>query len=159
MEKVNPEKLVRVYVPITESTREGVAGEFLWAEDLGNCHYRIDNSPFSAFGFSLDDVVMAHPKDAILTVSGIVRRGKHSTYRVRLTPNLNHSDFLLAWRPLEKFGCTYEGTGEPDLIYAIDVPPHTDISEIYSLLEHYERAKIWHFEEAHYFDRTKHPNH
>jgi|SRR5579859_3562828 len=119
---------------------------------LGQGTYVLDNSPFYAYDVSLEDTIAASMQDGCLVFERVVRRGGHSTYRVRLPEGESHDAFLKHWSPQEHLGCTYEGTGvHPRRLYAIDVPPGVSVRNVYDLLEQGEHEGWWEFEEGHCF--------
>jgi uncharacterized protein DUF4265 len=128
----------------------GMTAERLWATPVGISLYRLENLPLYAYGISYQDVVVAR-EDAggSLRFVSVQNRGGHSTYRVVLKEAATRSDFEMYWKPIEQFGCTYESSRDPENIFAIDVPPSTDVYDVYPLLENGERDGVWEFEEGH----------
>ncbi|MEP1383249.1 DUF4265 domain-containing protein [Alteromonas sp. CI.11.F.A3] len=140
------ENLVKVSITLTSDNIQNACTETMWAKPLGNGHYRLQNSPFAAYGFSYLDVVKAIG-NGIPDVVEIVENSGHSTYRVLLKAGVLESDrFRQYWQKLENIGCTYEGSQSK--LLSIDVPPSTDIFKAYSILESGESAGVWEFEEA-----------
>lgn len=138
--------LVRVTVILDPEDKQGFGSESLWAESLGQSRYRLRNSPFFAYGISNDDIVLGKKEDGVLKVQGVLLRGDHSTYRLRLVnDSIDSALFLKHWEPLQKIGCTFE----EGPVVAIDVPPDADIYAVYRLLEEGEKMGIWQFEEGH----------
>jgi hypothetical protein len=128
----------------------GMTAERLWATPVGISLYRLENSPLDAYGVSYQDVVVAREDaDASLRFVSLQDRGGHSTYRVVLKGAAAKSDFETYWKPIERLGCTYESSRDPENVFAIDVPPSTDVYEVYPLLENGERDGVWEFEEGH----------
>jgi hypothetical protein len=124
--------------------------ERLWAIPVGISLYRLENSPLYAYGVSYKDVVVARPRaDGGLAFQDVQSRGGHSTYRVVVKASISRVDFERCWKPLEELGCTYESSRDPENIFAIDVPPSTDVYAVYALLEQGEDQGIWEFEEGH----------
>lgn len=74
-------------------------------------------------------------------------RGGHSTYRLFVVGGIADDQWQPFWQPLEEIGCTFE-QATPRL-FAIDVPPETDIYKAHELLDFGEKAGVWSFEEAH----------
>jgi hypothetical protein len=106
-----------------------VAGECLWATPLGGNRYLIDNIPFFAAGIALNDTVEARiVPDGELEFVRRVIAGGHSTLRVSAKPGLN----ARLQQQLGDLGCGIEGTG-PDSLFAVDVPPETDLRQVLSL--------------------------
>jgi hypothetical protein len=102
----------------------------MWARIVGEDRYRLDNSPFYAFGVSAEDVVSARLEGGFLTFSDVVARGGHSTYRILRLPQASDGAFQSYWKQIERLGCTYE-QGHPKELFAIDVPPQADIYPVY----------------------------
>jgi len=124
-----------------------IASESLWAERLGPSLFRVRNVPFYLYGVSEQDIVLAEEIEGCLTVSGIIDRGGHSTYRIFLPAQTSEEQFSADWIPLQELGCTYErATGR---LIAIDVPPQTDVYAVYDALERGEKQGRWKFEEGH----------
>ena len=139
--------LAKITFPIERSESTGPGTETLWAEALGGEQYRLDNSPFYVYEVSYNDVVFAKQTSEILLFQRVRKRGGHSTYRIFLTRPLDEQEFQQYWKPFGSLGCTYEGKNKR--LIAIDVPPTSDIRQVYALLERGEDAKLWEFEEGH----------
>jgi hypothetical protein len=101
--------LVKVVIEIPEEDSAYLT-ESLWAQKLSPSSYKLENSPFVAYGYSYQDVVATQEKEGRLIVTDVIARGDHSTYRLFLKEGLDVSDqrFADSWRELESFGCTYE---------------------------------------------------
>jgi hypothetical protein len=138
--------LVKVKFVLDPEEWHGSATETLWAAPVGQNQYRLENSPFYAFGVSYQDVVAAQRTDNELEFVSVVSRGGHSTYRI-LVQSKSRAEFEKLWKPIQETGCTYEG-GSPPLL-SIDVPSNADIHLVYRLLEAGEAAGAWSFEEGH----------
>lgn len=141
------EALVKIVFELPEGSPYGA--ESLWAEKVAEGRYRLDNSPFYVYGYSLKDVVAAIEEEGALVVKGSCLRGGHSTYRVFLAEGLTveSPEYETYWRRLKRLGCTYEGANKR--LLALDVPPLADIFAVYRILEEGETAGIWEFEEGH----------
>jgi hypothetical protein len=139
-------ELVKIRIELPPENILNASSETLWAVPLGKGLFKLQNSPFGAYGYSHEDVVIADNNE-IPTVQGVYENSGRSTYRILLKDGmLNTVEFALAWEKLESIGCTYEGS-ESKLL-AIDVPADTDIFKAYELLEAGEAAELWEFEEA-----------
>jgi len=144
----NAGSLVKVVFELEPSDWHEHATESLWALNLGDDRYQIQNVPFHAYGVSYDDIVLAKANDeGQLIVQAVRERGGHSTYRVILNPHTTDEEFERAWKKLASIGSTYERA--TDRLIAIDIPPETDIYEAYAALESGEKENVWGFEEAH----------
>lgn len=124
----------------------GSATETVWVEPLESGNYRVENSPFYAFGVSYMDIVGGIDDDGLLIFDGVISRGGHSTYRI-IKSSEGGNSFANYWVPLQQIGCTYE-EGLNGLL-SVDIPPEIDIFLAYELLERGENAGVWSFEEAH----------
>ncbi|HEY8253744.1 MAG TPA: DUF4265 domain-containing protein, partial [Rhizomicrobium sp.] len=102
-------------------------------------------------GISHRDVIAARPGEGMLVFDRVVKRGGHSTYRVKLNHGAAHENFLKHWPELALLGCTFEGMSGYRRLYAIDVPEVSTVARVYAYLEKLEVAGVWEFEEAHYF--------
>lgn len=149
--------LVRIAFDLDGAESGGIARERLWAKALGDGTYELENSPFHVYGVSYKDVVSALlDNDDQLISTGVVRRGGHSTYRVKLPIGKGDGYFLEFWPRLGQMGCTYEVAAGRRRLYAIDIPPGISVHAVYSILESLEAAGVWEFEEGHYFSQSPH---
>ena len=104
--------------------------ETLWAERVGPDLYRLDNSPFWAYGVSWQDIVEAHPDAAgQLRMARVVEKGGHRTVRVFLERSPEEAAETRAILDgVNARGATYEGMTHRYL--AIDIPPGVDLMAI-----------------------------
>jgi hypothetical protein len=106
---MQPNAKVLFRVPNEDGTAEV---ETLWATHLGGDQYKIDNSPFYAYGVSWEDVVFApfDPVEGFPTFRYVISKSGNRTVRVVFDPAVaewNQSDQLL--QGLIALGCDYEG--------------------------------------------------
>ena len=123
-----PGGYVRVLVTLDHDHRAGAPREeWLWAEPLGSGRYRVDSSPFFAYGISHGDVVVAHEGPDMPRVSAVERKCGHRTLRLALDDrwSLEHREIRLFLDDLLGLGCTLEAM--PPRIVALDVPPEVDV--------------------------------
>jgi hypothetical protein len=109
--------------------------ETLWASDLGADRYRLDNTPWFAFGVSWHDVVEARPTEAggIPQFVRVLEKSGFRTIRLILDPPASESSQSMAILDrLCSLGCSYEGAN-PRYI-SIDIPPAVDLMAIRELL-------------------------
>jgi hypothetical protein len=130
-----PEGFVRLLVPLERDPGpEGPQFEWLWAEPLGNQRYRIESSPFFAYGLSYDDVVRAGEPEGAAgenpRLEDVERKGGHRTLRIALDPSvdLDSPEIHDILEALLEMGCTYEGL--PPKLASIDVPPELDMERV-----------------------------
>ena len=132
------EALVRIRVPLEPGPGvRGPADDWLWAEPLGSGRFRIESSPFFAYGISRDDVVRAVPAagDEDPRLEDVLEKGGHRTLRVALdaTVELTSGGIQGLLERLLELGCTHE-TLRPKLV-ALDVPPEVDVAIVAQLLQ------------------------
>jgi hypothetical protein len=125
--------------------------ENVWVDLLedGTCELR--SIPFYAYGLSFGDRVSVEVKDGEVFFKDLVRSGGHRTYRIivpRKFDALAEASFKQRWAPLESLGCTYESTGAPVNLFAVDVPPEIDVQEVKSLLDAGCKDATWDYEDA-----------
>jgi len=113
----------------------GATVETLWAVPLGNDFYKLDNSPFYAYGVSWQDTVYApvSPEEQMATFQSVVERAGNRTVRIIFDPPVspgNSSDQVL--QGLVSLGCSYEGA-TPKYI-SVNIPPTVDLQHVRSHL-------------------------
>ncbi len=103
--------------------------ETLWATPVGENRYRLENSPFFAYGVSWLDVVEAAP-DAVgqLVLSGVVQKSGHRTVRVIFASGIESAEARSVLEELVRLGCSYEGYN-PRYV-SVDVPPEADLAAV-----------------------------
>ena len=108
--------------------------ETLWASRVGPDLYRLDNSPFWAYGVSWCDVVEAHPDpDGMLRMSRVVEKSGHRTVRVMFERGADQAPEARAVLDgVTALGATYEGMSPRYL--AIDIPPAVDLMTVAQFL-------------------------
>jgi hypothetical protein len=116
--------------------------ESLWAYDLGDDRYRLDNSPFYAYSVSVGDVVLApvDPDEGRPTYQRVLEKSGNRTVRVILDPPLangNSSDEIV--QELVSLGCSYEGANPGYL--CIVIPQESDFALVCERLT--ERSIQW----------------
>jgi hypothetical protein len=107
--------------------------ETLWAFDLGDWHYRLDNRPFWAYGVSCGDIVYAPFSQNELrpTFERVVSKGGLRTLRIYFDKDvisIETRDQVLA--SLKSLGCGYEGMSKYYIV--IDFPPEVKMADITS---------------------------
>jgi hypothetical protein len=66
-----------------------------------------------------------------------------------LEPGKSKDEFQAYWDPIEALGCSYESSMNPEVEFAVDVPPEVDVHAVFSLLQRGEQEGIWEFGEGH----------
>jgi hypothetical protein len=120
--------------------------ESLWAEDLGDNKYRVDNIPFFARGISFGDIVLASsPDDGSLPVfREVVVPSDNTTLRVVVVKREEYTELKDA---LIRLGCDAEWFERVSLL-AVNVPASVHYAEVVRLLDDGEAAGRWHYEES-----------
>ena len=116
--------------------------ETLWAFDLGNDRYRLDNTPFYAYSVSLGDVVRATTDEngGFPTFRAVLKKSGNRTVRVFFDDPVDPgsaSERLL--NELVDLGCEYEGANKRYV--AITIPPRVQLAAVRDFLV--ENALTW----------------
>jgi hypothetical protein len=116
--------------------------ETLWATQVGVDDYKLDNSPFYAYGVSWEDVVTApfNPEEGFPTFERVVSKSGNRTVRVVFEAPLetgNESDRVL--RGLVALGCSYEGANRK--YFSVNVPPGVELNVVRTYL--IEQKATW----------------
>ena len=144
-----PGGYVRLRVPLDrDGAATGPEDEWLWAEPLGSDRYRIESSPFFAYGLSHGDVVRADPDEDMPRVAEIEHKSGHRTLRLALDEpwDIDRREIQEHLDALLELGCTYEAM--PPRIVALDVPPELDVASVIERLQAYVHAGILVWERA-----------
>jgi len=141
--------------------------EYLWATPLeqldapGGRVFRLENSPWYAYGVSYLDDVCAEPRSqtfpegddevsyANLYFTNVWKHNGHSTYLVFLAKGIttDSTEWLLYWDRLKGLGCTWEGMS--GRLLAIDVAPGNDLDAIEAILEEAQTAECFEYQIQH----------
>lgn len=103
--------------------------ETLWAFDLGGDHYRLDNTPWYAYGISWQDVVEARPdQDGQLQLVKVVSKSGNRTVRIRA-----ETPFEDSWlETIVSLGASYEGANRRYI--GVNIPQDLSLDVITSFL-------------------------
>lgn len=114
---------------------DGLDEEWLWAEPLGTGRFRLESTPFFAYGLSHGDLVRAAEEAEMPRLSAIERKGGHRTLRVALDDgrDLDEPEIQKLLDELLGLGCTYEAM--PPKIVALDVPPEVEVAGVVGRLQ------------------------
>jgi hypothetical protein len=115
------------FAKVLFSTEDGQV-ETLWATPLGNALYRLDNSPWFAYGVSWQDTIEAHviEEDGLPVFQRVIEKSGNRTLRLLLDPPADQSvESQEVLNKLVELGCSYEGAN-PKYI-AISIPPSVDL--------------------------------
>jgi|SRR6185312_13144220 len=105
--------------------------ETLWASHLGDDDYKLNNSPFFAYGVSWEDVVHApfDPEEGRPIFQRVVSKSGNRTIRIVLDPPVEvgyESDRVL--QGLVAIGCSYEGASRSYV--SINIPPEVELKKV-----------------------------
>ncbi len=131
-----PGGYVRLLVSLErEGAGDGPEDEWLWAEPLGSGRYRLESTPFFAYGLSHGDVVRADEAPDMLRLSEVERKSGHRTLRIALDAawDLDRVEVHRFLDDLLAMGCTYEAM--PPKIVGLDVPPEVDVAAVIARLQ------------------------
>ena len=109
--------------------------ETLWARQLGNDLYELDNTPWYAYGVSWHDVIEARPQspDDFPQFVRVVQKSGYRTIRLILDPPADKSaDSQAILDGLQELGCSYEGAN-PHFI-GVDIPSSVDLMTVRQFL-------------------------
>lgn len=127
-----------------------VENEWLWARLVSPGRYEVENIPFFAKSFSRFDHIVCSSGSGELegypTFAGVVRRGGHSTYRIRLENEDHYSkdDKYSIWYLLNlliESGCEFE-LGDFGLV-AVDAGPSAKLGAIVYVLKSGFDLGVW----------------
>lgn len=101
---------------------DGIAGETLWVERIGNDLYRLLNKSVLDRSYARNDVVRCYEKNGRLTVGELVN--ELSNFRILFKKPDNHKvlDYLTG------IGGSFEKTAENLYVFEIPAPPKLKIS-------------------------------
>jgi hypothetical protein len=144
-------EMVKIVFELDPDDWHGTPVETMWAEPVAGRSpgvFQIHNSPFYVRGISFLDLVVATPTEYEIAYDfgAVLERGGHSTFMILMEPEDSRVRFF--WGLLERIGCSYESATE-DLsigvrtLYSVDVPPTTDIDEVFRILDKGEADGVW----------------
>jgi hypothetical protein len=137
-----PDNLTKVHLDLPNHW--WFKGESLWAKDLGNDLYEIQNVPFCAYGLNCGDVVRAtaDARDLKPEVREVVRRSGNQTLRVSFNVRKDQQGAYL--EAIETTGAWVE-RANPTFI-CINVPPKANYTEVLEYLERQESSGALEYE-------------
>ena len=103
--------------------------ETLWAFDLGGGRYRLDNTPWYAYGVSWQDVVEATADaDGQLQFKRVLEKSGNRTIRI-----VADEPFSDAWLDqITRLGCSFEGANRKYI--GVNLPPGVDLAVVAAFL-------------------------
>ena len=138
---LNPKPNAKVLFRVPDED-ESAHVETLWATSVGDDIYKLDNSPFFAYGVSWEDVVFApfYAEEGFPTFERVVSKSGNRTVRVLLETTIetgNESERLM--QGLTALGCSYEGANGRYL--SVNIPPGVDLDMVRTYL--IDRNATW----------------
>lgn len=141
---MNNDSLVRILL-VTDSFKES-----LLALPLGSNTYRLENSPWFAYGVSFQDVIEALPSETELPVfTRVLEKSGNRTLRIYLqTPLETEQDVRqhITLASLLRMGCAIEGTNGN--YFAVNIPPDVDFDRVCSYL--HSTSDLWEYADPTY---------
>lgn len=130
---MEPNVKVKFAVPNEEGSCEV---ETLWATDLGESNYKLDNSPFYAYSVSWEDIVYAplDEPDGMPTFERVVYKSGNRTIRIIFDDAVEFGNASLEL--LDKLvarGCSYEGANSKYIV--VNIPPAVDLTGVVEFLK------------------------
>jgi hypothetical protein len=106
--------------------------ETLWATPVGADQYRVENSPFFAYGVSWEDVVEAHLDDDYLEFTRCITKSGNRTIRMIADFSEDNEQAQEFLKDLVDLGCSYEGM--KCRLISVNVPPEVDLERVADFL-------------------------
>ncbi len=120
--------------------------ETMWAIELGNDTYMIDNSPFFVYGLSWKDVVEAFPgADGRLLFNRIIKKSGHRTIRIASEGDDINEDYL---KKLKSLGCSLESANNKYVV--VDIPKNVLFESVQRYIS--ESNYTWEYADPKYSD-------
>lgn len=116
--------------------------ETLWATHLEGDRYKLDNSPFYAYGVSWEDVVLApfsQDEDGAVFERVLVKSGNRT---IRIAFDIPVEDGNASAKILDgvvALGCDYEGASRKHI--SVNVPPHVFLDAVRDYLT--QQSATW----------------
>ncbi|HEY3704879.1 MAG TPA: DUF4265 domain-containing protein [Terracidiphilus sp.] len=128
--------------------------EVIWATPLGSDLYRLENSPFYAYGVSWQDVIEAQPTDGTLEFRRVVEKSGHRTVRVILDLTSKSEPGKHVLDQIVDMGCTWEGMNTK--LICIDLPASGSLDKTAKVLTA-QQDVIWEYADPTYEEVTGEP--
>lgn len=104
--------------------------ETLWAFDLGDGRYKLDNTPWYVYGVSTGDVIEAKREEptGFPVFRRVVQKSGYRTVRIVSDEDFTEEFF----EEIKDLGCSFEGANRRYV--AVDVPPAVDLDAVADFL-------------------------
>jgi hypothetical protein len=142
---------MQVRLKLEDDSWHGAGSEGIWTKLIKSLADKaiveVNNIPFFSTALSLGDRILIAFENNEVVFDSVVERGGHSTYRIFFqNPTGDEARILLGFNELD---CSWESTSfRGGKLFALDVPPHVDIYDVYEMLESGEKDGLWLFEEG-----------
>ena len=125
--------------------------EILWAVDLGEDNYKLDNLPYFAYGVSWHDVVYApyDPDEEHASYKHVVSKSGNRTMRIIFDTSFKEapeSKALLDRRV--QLGCDFENANGK--LVVINIPPSVELSDAVEILDEADESVGWEYADPTY---------
>jgi hypothetical protein len=127
-----------------------MTAERVWVKRVGANQFKVENNPLYAYGISFGDIVDAYHSGGQLHFERVKKAGGHSNYRILLCRGIDPAIFRSRFKRLHLIGCRYESSRDPEDVFAIDVPPDSNVKLVYQLLLQGEREGLWRLDEGNF---------
>ena len=142
---------MQVRLKLEDDSWHGAGSEGVWTKLIkplaDKAIVEVNNIPFFSRALSLGDKIVIAFKNNEVVFDSVVEWGGHSTYRIFFqNPSGDEATVLLRFNEL---GCYWESTSfRGGKLFALDIPPHVNIHDVYAMLESGEKKGLWLFEEG-----------
>lgn len=146
-------ELEKVIVPLEQDAWHGFTEEVMWAKEVNNGQYELQNTPFFAKGLAFLDVVTVQSLDGRLVMTNVSRHSRHSTYRALIQNDTSLPQLEKILKDLAIMNCTYESYKDTKwTLYTFDIPP-SSVDLVYKVLDSAGKQGVLDFEEGHFGGR------
>jgi hypothetical protein len=148
---MNNKDMIQVRLKLEDDSWHGAGSEGVWVKLIkpvaDKAIVEVSNIPFFSTALSFGDKILIAFRNNEVVFESVVERGGHSTYRIFFqNPNGHEARTLLRFNEL---GCDWESASfNGGKLFALDIPPHVSIYDIYEMLESGEKEGVWLFEEG-----------
>ena len=143
----NPREQTESFVKIKFVDQGDV--ETLWAVALGDNLFRLDNSPFYAYGVSWQDVVEAREEsEGFYEFVRVVEKSGNRTVRIIFQQfSGNHAQGKQILNDIKNLGCSFEGVNSK--LISINIPSAADFDVVINYLS--QRSDLdWEYADPRY---------
>lgn len=128
---MNDEPNAKVLFRVEYEDSEEADVETLWAYNLGEDNYKLDNLPYFAYGVSWHDIVYApyDPDEERATFKHVISKSGNSTIRIIFeSPVEDGSASQALLDSLAELGCDFEKATK--LLVVVNIPPAVELADV-----------------------------